>query len=160
MNAVSDTSPLNYLILVGAAEVLGELFEVVLIPDAVRDELQAAESPEAVRAWLAAPPAWLRILPAPPSRENELVGLHEGERAAILLAEAQHIPLVLLDERAGRATAERCGLRVTGTLGLLNVAGQRGLVHVPSAVRRLRETTFRASNALYQWLLDQHAEGA
>ena len=160
MNVVSDTSPLNYLILVSAAEVLGELFEAVLIPEAVRDELQAAESPEAVRAWWAAPPAWLLVLPNPPLQEDDLAGLHEGERAAILLAETQRIPLVLLDERAGRAAAEQRGFRVTGTLGLINVAGQRGLIHVPSVVRRLQKTTFRASSALYKWLLDQHAEGA
>ena len=92
MKAVSDTSPLNYLILIDAAEVLGELFEEVFIPEAVRDELWAAASPEAVRVWLTAPPAWLRLLPNLSPQGDGLSGLHEGERAAILLSEAQHDP--------------------------------------------------------------------
>lgn len=61
----------------------------------------------------------------------------------------------LLSERAARRAATERGLRVTGTLGVLNFAGQRGLVDVSQAIERLRQTSFRASPGMYQWLLDQ-----
>lgn len=46
---VSNTSPLNYLILLDEINVLPRLYERVSIPQSVCEELQAAETPEAVR---------------------------------------------------------------------------------------------------------------
>ena len=48
MIVVSDTSPLNYLVLIDLQHILPELFERILIPSAVRDELQSAGAPEAI----------------------------------------------------------------------------------------------------------------
>jgi predicted nucleic acid-binding protein len=56
---VSDTTPLNYLVLIDAVEVLPRLYQRVLIPPAVRDELARPQTPEPVRLWLASPPSWL-----------------------------------------------------------------------------------------------------
>ena len=41
MIVVSDTSPLNYFVLIDLQHILPELFERILIPAAVRDELQS-----------------------------------------------------------------------------------------------------------------------
>jgi predicted nucleic acid-binding protein len=46
MIVVSDTTPLNYLILIGAAHVLPELFGRVYAPTAVIKELSHARSPK------------------------------------------------------------------------------------------------------------------
>jgi predicted nucleic acid-binding protein len=46
---VSDTSPLNYLILIGDVEVLVRLFVEVYAPPAVLREAQHQGSPEVVR---------------------------------------------------------------------------------------------------------------
>lgn len=48
--AVADTSPLRYLVLIGAIEVLPRLFERVFIPEIVHAELCHANAP----AWCAA----------------------------------------------------------------------------------------------------------
>jgi len=61
MIVVCDTSPLNYLILVGAEGVLPVLFETVIAPPAVIREMRHAKAPEQVRRWAAAPPAWLEV---------------------------------------------------------------------------------------------------
>ena len=63
MIVVSDTSPLNYLILIDLQHILPELFERILIPGAVRDELQSAGAPEAIARFMVAAPAWLGDLP-------------------------------------------------------------------------------------------------
>lgn len=57
MIVVSDTSPLNYLILIEHAHLLEELYRRVLIPQAVWSELQAAGAPAQARAWTANLPA-------------------------------------------------------------------------------------------------------
>jgi predicted nucleic acid-binding protein len=63
---VADTSPLNYLILIEEVATLPALFEKVLVPQVVRDELRHDEAPERVRRWIAKPPAWLEIVPQGP----------------------------------------------------------------------------------------------
>jgi predicted nucleic acid-binding protein len=56
---VCDTSPLNYLVLIGHEHVLPALFDQVVAPPAVIMELQRAKAPDAVRAWANNLPAWL-----------------------------------------------------------------------------------------------------
>src|ERR1035438_9848819 len=60
MLAVSNTSPLYYLIAVGKAELLGQLFGEVLIPPGVASELAHPSRPAAIRQWIDLPLAWLR----------------------------------------------------------------------------------------------------
>jgi predicted nucleic acid-binding protein len=52
---VSDTSPLNYLILIEQINLLPQLYNRVLIPRSVFDELNASETPDLVRTWSALP---------------------------------------------------------------------------------------------------------
>ena len=61
MIVVCDTSPLNYLILVGTEGVLPVLFEQVLAPPAVLLEMRHVKAPERVRRWAVVPPAWLEV---------------------------------------------------------------------------------------------------
>ncbi len=58
MIVVSDTSPLNYLVLIGADQVLPSLFGRVLTPPEVLAEMQHAKAPPQVSAWAQNPPAW------------------------------------------------------------------------------------------------------
>jgi predicted nucleic acid-binding protein len=54
---LSDTSPINYLILTGEIEILPALFGQVVIPTAVLQELQHAGTPAEVQQWISKPPA-------------------------------------------------------------------------------------------------------
>ncbi len=47
MIIVSDTSPLNYLVLIGCVDVLERLFGRVIIPEAVLNELRHEKTPPA-----------------------------------------------------------------------------------------------------------------
>jgi len=98
MIVVADTTPLNYLMLIGEIELLPQLFGWVLIPFAVFEELNQAETPGAVRNWMANPPPWLevRILRSRPA--DALDYLDQGEREAIALAEETHADRLLIDE--------------------------------------------------------------
>ncbi|MFM6322231.1 MAG: hypothetical protein ACKPH1_17915 [Microcystis panniformis] len=55
MIVVSDTSPICYLLLIDQIMILQELYKLVVIPEAVADELKASESTSIVRNWIANP---------------------------------------------------------------------------------------------------------
>jgi predicted nucleic acid-binding protein len=144
MIVVSDTGPLNYLILMEAIDVLRRLYPRVILPASVADELQQKGAPSAVQAWIAKPPTWLEAKPDPPF-DPTLAFLDRGERAALALAESSSADLLLIDDLAGRVEAERRQIRVTGTLGILAEAHLAGLLIFDDAVARLRSTNFRLS---------------
>jgi predicted nucleic acid-binding protein len=87
-----------------------------------------------------------------------LKGIHEGEQAAITLASALHADLLLMDDRKGVKMARSKGIRVTGTLGILELAAQDGLTDFAQAVERLQRTNFRSPKALLDALLEKHKE--
>lgn len=143
---VADTTPLNYLIVIERAEILASLFGEVLIPRAVLDELSHSRAPLAVSRWLGNPPHWLRITPV--QRLDETLQLGKGENEAISLAVERHLKVVLMDERLGRAAATAGGLIPVGTLNLIDLADEKGVTDGITALKDLRQTTFRADAAL------------
>ncbi len=119
---VADTGPVNYLLLIGHLEILPALFDKVILPSIVRDELAKPNAPAAVRDWIANPPAWVDVLPTVGTSEDASLGrLDAGEAAAINLAVELHVDLLLMDDREGVMAARRMGFRVAGTLGVLRV---------------------------------------
>jgi len=139
---VADTTPLNYLIIIGRVEILDSLFGEVLVPQAVLEELSHPKAPEAVSRWLQELPAWLRISPV--EHLDETIQLGKGENEAISLAIERRVKVVLIDERLGRGAAEARGLIPVGTLNLIDLADERGLLDGIAALNDLRQTTFRA----------------
>jgi predicted nucleic acid-binding protein len=155
MIVIADTTTLNYLILIDLTHILSELFGQVGIPLAVLNELQSPQAPDAVREWFVHRPDWLVVREV--RQENPtLAHLDPREREAITLAQELQADLILLDENRGRREAINRGFNVTGTVGLLDRAGARGLIDVPTAVARLRQTAFRISPRLLNVLLDRY----
>lgn len=165
MAVVSDTSPLSYLILIGEVDVLHTLYGDVLIPPAVEKELRHPDGPGRTRRWIREPPTWLQVEKPPEEStwdiggetEEKLWSLDPGERQAIQLAEASGPGPLVIDERDGRQVAKDVGVPITGTIGVLGEAASEGLVDAPEVVGRLQETSFRASEELYRWLLQRHS---
>jgi predicted nucleic acid-binding protein len=151
--AVADTSPLRYLVLIGASEILPQLFDEVFVAEAVYAELHHVRTPVAVSHWARSMPAWLTIVPAPAVRDSDLMRLDAGERAAIALAVSLRPDFVLIDDRAGVVAARARGLVVTGTLGLLDRAAQADLINLGAAVAALQSTNFYARQELFDVLL-------
>src|SRR6266849_10752754 len=118
LQIVADTTPLNYLVLIDAADVLPRIYGRVLIPPSV----------------IADPDA-----PSDPSLSH----LDAGERDAIALATEQ-ASVLLMDERDGTAVARARGLKVVGTLAVLDVAAAHGWIDLQTMFDRLRQTSFRS----------------
>ncbi|MBZ0252793.1 MAG: DUF3368 domain-containing protein, partial [Candidatus Methylomirabilis sp.] len=152
MIVVSNTSPLNYLVLLERQEVLPDLFGQVRIPTMALTELGREGAPPVVRRWADAPPPWLVV--QEPTEFDPRLRLHLGETHAIALAQTAHADVLLMDEARARGVAGSMGLRVRGTLSVLELAAERDLLDLPAALRRLRETNFRASAGLIDAALE------
>jgi predicted nucleic acid-binding protein len=156
MIVVSDTGPINYLVLIGEIQVLRELYADVLLPPTVRDELLDPASPDVVRQWAADPPLWVRVIcPRSGLSPDAFQAIDEGEREALALAVEAHADLVLIDDARGRKAAKSLSLQCTGTLGVLQAAAAKGLLDLGETVQNLRKTSFFVSERLLQRLLSQ-----
>ena len=154
MKVVSNTSPINYLILIDAADVFELMYAEIRIPLAVQSELGHPSAPAKVRNFISSPPSWLHISPAPPATSG-LSHLDPGEAEAISLAEMIGADALLMDDRAGTITARERSLTTIGTLGVLHRAAQRGYVDLRRCVEHLNRTTFRMPAWLVRRLLSQ-----
>src|SRR5947209_16141141 len=152
---VADTSPLVYLILIDRIEILRQLFDSVILPDAVHGELCHRLAPAPVRAWAEALPAWAEVKPSPEIADDVMRSLDIGERAAIALALSIHADLVLIDERRGTQVAIENGLEVSGTLGVLQRAARKGFLNLAEAFERLKKTNFRYRQEILDKLLNE-----
>jgi predicted nucleic acid-binding protein len=157
MIVVADTSPLNYLVLIGHIEILPYFYQQVLIPPFVWKELQDVNTPDMVRAWAAQPPAWLEqhSLRNPP--DASLNFLDRGEREAITLALEVGADRLIADETMAREEAKRRNVSVIGTLGILRNAARANLLSLPEALSRLQQTNFYVASELIRSLLEEDA---
>jgi len=155
---VADTGPIHYLVLIGYADMLARLFEKILLPSVVRDELTHPAAPPSVRHWIDSPPAWLEIVPVSlgPTDDPSLRFLDDGERASIVLATSLHADLILMDDREGASMARQKGFAVTGTIGILDLAARRGMLRLAEAFALLRNTNFRYPLEIMDALLAEH----
>ncbi len=157
MIVVSNTTPLNYLVLIKRIEVLHVLYDQVIVPSAVIDELTAAGTPQSVIDWTQNRPNWIIVKQVAESQFDSRIV--RGEAEAIVLANELHADLVLLDDRRARQIAESRGLFVVGTLGVMVEAARRGLIDFRAVLAELRETNFRFSQAVLQSALEQLGDG-
>jgi predicted nucleic acid-binding protein len=153
---VSDTSPLNYLILINAIEVLPALFGAVHMPPTIVAELSHDRAPHQVKIWAAALPEWVKVI-VPTTQLKTATRIDPGEAQAIALAKELRADLLLIDERKGRQVAQDHGLISIGTVTVLELAAERDLLHLPTALNQLRETTFYVTQSIIDAALERHS---
>ena len=135
MILVADSSPLIALARIGRLELLRAEFGSILVPTAVWDELvHAGMDRPGAPAVLAAD--WIERRKIVDAGLVALLrrDLGAGESEAIVLAREVGADLLIMDERLGRAAARRLGLRVTGLVGVLIQARERGRLPDAEAV--------------------------
>jgi len=159
MIVVADTSPLNYFLQIDCESLLPSLYQRVLVPPAVLEELAHPDAPKVVANWLLQLPGWIEVRRTAAPLDAALAHLDPGEREAIQLAHEQRANLLLIDERRGRLEAKRRGLATTGTLGVLLAAAQNGLIDAAVAYRQLlTKTNFRCTPELQDSYLQRVRE--
>ena len=58
---IADSSPLNYLTLIGSIEILHQLYGTIIVPRQVIAELIDPAAPEDVRKWASDLPDWIDL---------------------------------------------------------------------------------------------------
>jgi len=161
MIVVSNTSPLINLAWIGCLNLLNDLFQRILIPQAVWDETVGVGqgrpgAPETAAA------AWIERCQV--KNTNLVLALRQdldaGEAEAIALAVERSAALLIMDERLGRETVERFGIRPIGTIGVLVAVKRSGLIpHIRPHLDTLRsEAGFYIADTLYRHVLTDNAE--
>ncbi len=149
--AIPDTSPIIGLHQIGQLELLRLLFGQVMAPPAVAREV----APSVML------PLWVEVRPPPRPLDPRLqeAQLDPGETEAMALALDVHPELLIIDDLRGRRLAQRLGLTITGTAGVLVRAKTRGLI---PAVRPLLDEVVAAGLFLgpdiYRLALEQAGE--
>lgn len=161
MIVVADSAPLICLSEVGCLHLLGDLYGSVRIPRAVHDEVVVRGHGEPGATEVASA-SFIQVSDhalTSPLRMSLMVELDAGEAAAIALAVEEVADLLLIDERKGRAVAQRLGLKVRGTLGVLVEAKRRGHVAlVEPILDRLVAGSFRVSAMVREEILRSAGE--
>jgi uncharacterized protein len=155
---VADAGPLIALSRIRRLGVLRELFDEVVLPSLVVDELRLDEQRPGVEELgrAIAHEKWLRS--RQPRITLPIAGLDDGEVAAIHLSEQLRCPL-LVDERRARAVAAKRGIQTVGTGRILIEAKQRGFIaRVDHELAALRTAGYRLSDALCRQILALAAE--
>jgi predicted nucleic acid-binding protein len=145
---VADTSPLNYLVLLGCPDILVRLYGTVLVPPAVLKELGHPNSPAEVQVWIANRPPWLELAVVGSTDPTLSATLGSGEREAISLALERRADAILIDDGPGRSAAKARNLTVNGTLFVVLEAALQGELDFELTLARLRQVGFRFSQTV------------
>lgn len=143
-DVISDTSPIQYLYQTEMLDLLPGLFGQVFVPEAVLSELDAGLRQGVDLPNLKEIP-WLNVCAVsdrtPLSQESSL---GEGEREVIALGQERPGSMLPLDDRNARRHAIALGLKISGTLGVLLLAKEEGLLDsVRTVLDRLQRQRFR-----------------
>ena len=151
---VSNTGPIIGLAKIRQLGLLKKLAPKICIPPFVYKELFGKIGPETTEIERALG-EFIKVSPiriSDPTLEKVLAELDEGERQAIMLARSmEEDVLLLMDDYAGRKAARKIHLVVTGIIGLLLSAKEKGLIgKVSPLVDELRENGYWLSDEVVQ----------
>jgi len=141
---IANTSPLQYLHQCGLTDLLVKLYDEILVPPAVVQELAAGR---ALGFDLPDPTTfpWVRIVrPQSMAILPAVSDLGPGEREALALAAETPGAILIIDDGLARRYAGHLGVRFTGTAGVLVKAKQQGFLDaVAPVLDRLAALRFR-----------------
>jgi predicted nucleic acid-binding protein len=146
---ITDTSCLIALTNIKTLHLLPELYEHVVITKEI-----CAEFKESL-------PHWIEVKEVANKKYQQLLEntLDKGEASAIALAMELENVLLVVDELKGRKEAERLGIKITGTLGILFRMKQGGLLPaIKPYIELLQTFGFRIAPAVIEKLLQESDE--
>jgi predicted nucleic acid-binding protein len=147
MLVISDTTSLIGLSMISRLELLKILFSAILIPSAVHNEIvvKGAGRFGVDEVAKAVADGWMKVenVASDPVVITLKIDLDDGEAEAIALALVKQADLLLLDERKARAKAKALGLAITGTIGVLLLAREKGVtIDLQSELKNCKITAF------------------
>ncbi len=162
MIIIADSSPLISLAAIHSLDLLPSLYTTIHIPEAVYREV-VTEGAGRAGTTEAATATWIeRHTITDQQAVQDLLNkanINHGESEVIVLATELKATLVIMDDLAARRTAQAQGLLVIGTIGILLLAKQRGLIPtVKKSIAELIAAGKYIHPALYNEALRQAGE--
>ena len=155
---VADAGPLIALSRIHKLPILAELFDDIVVPTIVLDELRLGEQRPGVEQLAAAFKQQKNFRSMAAHDQRSIPGLDDGESGAIRLSAQLKCPL-LIDERRGRTAARHHSLQVVGTGRILLWAKEKGLIDsVQACLSELQAAGYRLSDHLCKRLIQLAAE--
>jgi hypothetical protein len=158
---VADAGPLIAFGRLDKLSLLGAIFQRVIVPQAVYAETQSrSDLPDALAIRAAVQSGSLSVVASAPERADLPVEIElgDGEAAAMALA-AKFGYGVLIDDSQGRAVAATLKLKVIGSVGVLVLARERGLIPaLAPLLEALRASGYYLSQPLIQAALQRTGE--
>ena len=156
MKIIVNSTPIIALSLINQLDLLNQLFNEVIIPWAVYQEIVIAgdNKPGAKELKNA---NWIQVQEVASSSPLEplLLGLDRGELEVILLAISIKLDWVIIDEKLARRVAKTMKLPVKGTLGILLVGFDMGYLskqEILDLSQQLINHGIRISSPIINWL--------
>ena len=141
---VSDTSCIILLKKIHQINLLKQLFGKIIITSEVEEEFSGV-LPGFFEIQNATDPNYVKILST---------FLDKGEASVIALALEQEDCLLIIDEYKGRKEAKSLGIKITGTLGVLLLAKEKGLIkELKPLLDQIKHTNFRINESLIRKVL-------
>ena len=127
LKVILDTTPILTLLKVSKFSLLKEIYRKIIIPEGVYQEIEIGKNKEYYINL--AELEWVKIEKIKNKQAIKyLVDLDKGEAEVIILAEEINSDIVVIDEKIGREYAKQNNLNLTGTLGILIKAKNKGLI--------------------------------
>lgn len=155
IKVVCNSSPIIGLAIINKLELLWELFDEVIIPQAVYDEIVNSKGNEKYGSKELEAAVRLNRIKVVQVKNSKIVEelygkLHKGELETIILAKELKINDVIIDEKAARNFAEAMMLQTTGIIGVLILSKKLGRIfEVKQYLDELINKGYRISKNLY-----------
>ncbi len=158
MIVIADSSALVAVATYRGLDLLEKLFGTVLVPTAVYDEVCAQGKPQAdlLRNYLAGK---VRSVDMSQYKLQKTSGLGKGELEAMALYKATAANLMLVDDLKAKKSSYINGLETMGSLGLLLLAKDEGLItEITSRIRSLQHSNAYLNPLLIEQVLQRAGE--
>lgn len=160
MIVVSDTTPILSLLKANQLGLLERLYQKIIVPKAVYDELtqNAAYKDERQKIIDC---TFLSTEEVSNTGSVDILrtvtGLDTGESEALVLYNEKRADILLIDERKGRSVAKKMSVKYIGTAGILMLAFDEGIItarEVQETLDILLSCNIRLSRRLCNKVLD------
>jgi len=144
---ISDSGPIFSLAIIDKLEVLDYLFDKVYIPKAVWEEITRDKTTVHYQKIFNFFEDKVKEI----SSFNELTFVMDyGESESIILYKELHADYLLIDDKKARKIAENFEIRCIGTIGILSIAKENGIVDElkPSFESFLKKKRYYSLNLL------------
>ena len=127
LKTISNTTPILSLLKINKIDLLKELYGEITIPNGVYEEIEKGKEKPYYKDLALID--WIKIEHIKNKDSMAFfIDLDDGEAEVLILAKEQNAELVILDEIMGRRYAKRLEFNLTGTIGILLKAKEKGLM--------------------------------